>query len=689
MNRETVRGSAVALRRKGLALVWGDRMGLLVFLLALCLFGLVWRTSFLITDTYTIANGVYALQHGSLDMTTAAYGPGLETPGAEYYDGRLYSRNYGVIVAAVPFVFLLEAAAHVVDLRIALIAVWCLLVLASALLAGRIFDSQRAASYGGSLAVLVLFAVNVALATPLDPIQSHLIALQIVHVIGAAFVAVFTYRLVGELHDRRRALAATALVTLGTPLAFWAAVPKRHVLTAAVALAVALAIARSRDGDRRYATTSRALAYALVGLLAWVHAPEALVLAVALVVVDVPTAPTNDARTLVLVGCAFLASLVPMMATNLAITGDPLTVPRSLRNAPAGVDLSFDAGSGTGGDGGPARSSTADGTSTPSESGGADAVGGSDASETDDGARPQPTPDGDGGTGRTSPARPGVGSERIDGHGGPFGFVRSLVLVALALFGSALEPMTTLGRLVADGLSNVVTQPSHLYHAVVRSGYVDRVARSANDAPAANLSLLESAPLLAGALAFVPVAVSASRSDGGLRRLAGRFTAVDAFVVVLAVGYTLVYASRLPIHAQVTVRYLFPLYPLAVYGLVRLPPIGVALTDHWRTFAWTYAGSVLLGGQLLLVALVVLGPGRGEAFQFHALVALSTAGLVGSWSLTGRTEGRWGRFGAASLALATAAATTFVLFVSVEYYALGDSHALPMVRAVAELVSLA
>jgi len=649
--------STSPLRRKALSLLWGDRIGLLIFLLSLCLFGLTWRTAFLINDSYTIANGVYALEHGSLDMTTAAYGPGLETPGAEWYDGKLFSRNYGVIFAALPLVYLLRALELVADLRIVVVAAWCLLVLAATLLAGRIFDRRRTATYAGSVAVLGLFALNVALATPLDPVQHHLIALQVVHMVGAAFVGVFAYRLVRELHDRRRAVMAAVLVTFGTPLPFWAAVPKRHVLTAAVVLAVAFAIARSRDGERAYATESRALAYVLVGLLAWIHAPEALVVLVALAVVDVPSAPSNDARSLAVVGGAFLVSLVPMLATNFALTGDPLTVPRALRNAPPDADLAIDGRSGS--------NPPADGGDTQPDAAPENAAFGSESSE------------------ETGTTTEGTGGDGRDGWSTP-----AILLLGFALVESMFEALATFGELLTHGLSKLSTGPDQVYHSFVRSGYVDRVARRAQDAPSANLSFLELAPVVAGLVAVIPAAWTKVKAYGGSSRLRPRISPVDAFVVVFAVCYSLVYVARLPVHAQVTVRYLFPLYPIAVYGLVRAPAVGAVLTRNWRTFVWTFSAGVLVGSQLLLVSLVLLAPGRGEAFQFHALLALGTAGLVGVWALTGRTAGKWGQFGAFTLALATAAATTFVLFVTLEYFVLGDSHALPMVRVLAELIDL-
>ncbi len=614
---------------------FGDRVGLAVFLASLCLFGLVWRTGFLITDSYTLANGLYALERGSLDMTTAAYSQTLDTPGTLVHDGRAYARNYGVLVAALPVLFALDAVSAVADLRIVVVATWSLLVLATALVAGDVLDRRRGARVCGSVAALGLFGANVALATPLVSPGRHLLALQVVHLVTAAFVGVFTYRLLAELHDRRVGVAAAALVTLGTPLAFWAAVPKRHVVTAAAVVAVAFAVARSRDGGRSHATAVRALAYVLVGLLAWVHAPEALVLFVALVVVDVPTAPANDRGTLAVVAGAFLLSVLPMFATNAAISGDPFAVPRTLTQAGPGIDaVVADGGGSTGGGGG---------------------AGGGDA-------------------------RPGGGGPAVT-PGGPF-------TVAVALLTASLEHLRTLVGLVSGGLAVVVNQPGDVFATFVRSRPLSGYARRASRSPAANLSLLESAPMLAGLLAAVPAALASRPLRRAPVRFVRRLPPTDAFVALLFLAYSLVYASRLPLHAQVTVRYLFPLYPLAVYGLVRLPPIRGVLVDHWRTVCWSYAAALFVGGQLLFVALVTVAPGHGEAFQFHGLLALATAVLVGVWALSGRTDGRWGKAGAASMALATASATTFVLFVSIEYYALGDSHALPMVRAVAELVSI-
>jgi hypothetical protein len=163
---------------------------------------------------------------------------------------------------------------------------------------------------------------------------------------------------------------------------------------------------------------------------------------------------------------------------------------------------------------------------------------------------------------------------------------------------------------------------------------------------------------------------------------------VDLFALLTVVGLTLQYASRLPIHAQITVRYLFPLFPLGVYLVVRLPVVRQTLTEHWRPFAWTVTGTLLVGGQLVVVVVYLAADGLGEAFQFHALLALAVGLPLGLWALAGRSDGWHGRVGAVLLGVATAVPTLFVLLTALEYYPLGDAHALPMVRALADLLTL-
>ena len=163
---------------------------------------------------------------------------------------------------------------------------------------------------------------------------------------------------------------------------------------------------------------------------------------------------------------------------------------------------------------------------------------------------------------------------------------------------------------------------------------------------------------------------------------------VDAFAITAFVGVVLLYTSRLPLHAQVTARYLFPLYPLGVYLFMRLPAVRKSLTDHWHVFLWTVAGTVLIGGQVAVVFVALTVNGIGEAFQLHALLSLGAAAPLGIWALSGRFGERVGQVGAVLLGAATGVAAVFLLLTTVEYYALGDAHLLPMMRALGESLTL-
>ncbi|WP_226012801.1 hypothetical protein [Halomicrobium salinisoli] len=633
MNRERVRDAVVRF-------AFGDRVGLAVFLASLCLFGACWRAGFLITDTYTLANGLAAVEQGRLYLTAAPYSEGTATPGVYHVDGRLYPRNFGVLIAALPFLWALQALAAVTELRIGLVAVWSLLVLATAVVAGRAVDRERQFALAGGGVALAAFAVNVALATPMDP-PLHQLALQALHAVVAAFVAVFAYRLLADRYRRRYAVVGAVAVVLGTPLAAWATVPKRHVITAAVALALAYALRRSRAADGALALEARAVGYVAAGLLAWVHAPEALAIFVPFVAVDVATAPANDRRTVATVGAAFAASLLPFAVTNVLVGGHPLRVPRMLPGATqADARTVADDGSGTAG---------------------------------------AATPGGDG-----SAATPIDEASEI---ASPDQALRE----GLDFAATAVEPLTTFGRFLLVGVEKLLGSPAAAFHTFVRSGHVERVAERSTGAATADLSMLESTALLAVVAAAVPAAVVTLRGVRDRRDLiaaAGDVEPDDAYLALAAAALILLYLPRLPLHAQLTVRYLFPVYPIAVYLGLRLSPIRDALATHWRTYCWTLAAALLVGGQLLVVALVWLSPTLGEALQLHGLLSLAAAAPLGLWSVSGGYGKRASRAGAVLLALATATAALLVAGVVVEYYTHGNAHVLPAVRALAETVSV-
>ncbi|MBO4249564.1 hypothetical protein IL252_17320, partial [Halomicrobium sp. IBSBa] len=151
-------------------------------------------------------------------------------PGANRYGGQWYARNYGVIVLSLPAVFVLDLFTAVVELRIALVALWSLALLALVVQCSHYTDGAWVL-YGGTVAVLGLFGLNVALAQPLDAGRTHLYALQLTDLLIAAFTPVVFYRLLSRMHTRRLGLLSAVVLTAGTPLAFWATVPKRHAVT--------------------------------------------------------------------------------------------------------------------------------------------------------------------------------------------------------------------------------------------------------------------------------------------------------------------------------------------------------------------------------------------------------------------------------------------------------------------------
>jgi len=601
--------------------VFGDGYGTALFLGSVCFFMLYWRIGVFITDTNAIATTLLNVADGHLHLTAAPYGSGIESPGTYVSGDRVYGRNYGVVFAALPILWFLDGAAAVADIRIVLVACWALLVIGWTGTLARLFDRQWVVAVGSVVAVAT-FLGSLTAATPIDPLARPVIALQLLTMIATALSGVVLYRLLARIYDRRLGLFAGAGTVLATPLGFWASLPKRHAFTVLLLLVSCYALYRSRaaadDGDGA-ATTFRALAYAAVGLLAWVHAAEALVVFLVLVAVDVPTARSNDRRSLAIVGGAFLLSLVPFFLTNVLISGNPIEPPRLL----------------------------------PSY--------GSESSS-------------------------GLGS----GGGGPSGgfFENTVVGQTIA---KGISILTALGAKLAGGLAILLTDGTRVYQTFVRSGYIPEVAADESGL-AISLTVLESAPLLAAAVGLPVAAVRRLRAEG-----AGRFRthlgtpvgAVDAFVVGTALLFTLLYMTRLPLHAQVTVRYLHPLFALGIYGVARLAVVREAVADHWRVSLWTYAGAVLIGGQLVVAFLALTGPTLGEAVQFHAVVSLTTATLLGVWiAAASASEAVPRRYGAVTLALAAAAGTLFLLLSGLDYFDYAGQYMLPVVRVVTDAVTL-
>ena len=647
------------LKRLG-RLVFGDRWGLAVFLVAVVTGGLLWRVGIFITDTYTVANAFVALTEGHLVVEQAVYGESLATPGMSVVDGQLYGRNYGQIVLSLPAYWLLSGLSALVDPRVLLAALWSLSAVGLGIVFGPLVDRRRSVVISGSLLASVAFLANVAVATDIDPVYLPLAALQMTGIVTGGLVGVVLYRLVSALQTRRVGVAAGVLGVFGTPVLLWAPIPKRHVFTTLFPLAAVttLALSRASDSTSNRATAhqrwTHALAYGFVGLTAWIHAAEGLLLLVVLVGTDLLTGefswrPGRTTATIVLV---LGLSIVPLAATNVAISGDPLDPPRELP-------------SDTGGDLGEADP-PADGPPASSE----------------------PT----GPPGANDPTPPEAPVEPDGGLPGLFGFVAS----AGGWLFSTLGPFTRLGAEVSAGLSVLFSEPSRVYHTFFRSGYLADVA--APDGTAAiSLTVFESMPLLSGLIAL-PVALGQAirrRSHSVRFWLRGPAGTADVGLAVYGLTVTLLYLPRLPLHAQVTVRYLLPVFPIGLYLLVRCRPIRRAIDDH-TAWLWTsYVVGVFIGGQLLLVAVATLAGTIGEAFQFHAVIGLAFAGVLAATITAVAVKTHSGnRLLAIALGLTAATTTVFVVFVSVGYtdaigvYPGGGDHALAIVRLLAKTVAL-
>lgn len=616
-----------AIRWPGGNAVWRPRLeaigGLLLFLGALVFFGLWWRLDIFMTDSGTLVNGLGALAEGHLNVSVPVRGD-LASPGMHEVDGLVVARNYGQIVLALPFLFLLRGVSLVANLHVALVAAWHLLALAFVVGVGRTLGRERLAAMGGSAVVLVSFLGNLLLARQLPEYAPYVASLQLLTLLAAAASAVVCYRLVAALHDRRVGLFAGSALVLATPLAFWSAAPKRHVFTGLAVFVVLWAFQRSRataaDGDPVLGLVSRptayrSLAYATVGLYAWIHAGEALFMLGALALVDLLTAPRNDARALLTVGAVFGLSLLPMLVTNLAISGDPLTPPRLL---------------------------------------------------------PAFTPDG--GTVRPGTAEVFTGGG-TDGTGG-------------------LGILARVRDLAIGGVASLLGDPDRVYHTYVRSRSLGAMTLDGGAGQfrfaAANLSFVESMPLAGGLVASGVAAVVLAwrwvRNRGAA--ISGRLTATDGLAVAVALTFAVLYAQELPLVAQYTVRYLFPLFPLSIYGLARLGATRGVISGHGRLVGWTYAGGVLVGGQLAFAYVVASDLAVGEAFRLHALVNLALAAALAVTLAVAVLRPSRDRPAAVALGLAAAATTVFLVLAAVVYFPIGR-FLLPVVQALADLVAAA
>jgi hypothetical protein len=618
-----------------------DPNRLALFFGAISLYALYWRVDVFILDTFAMVNTVAALNRLELAIQPIVFGtPGPYFRGTYEVGGQLFGRNYGLAVAAVPVLWAFRLLTVVAAPRLLLAGGWALTILATGLFAGRTLERPRTGRRLGGSVALIMFAGNVALARPLPEAVLPLVSLQVVTILSAALLVVLMYevgRTVASSHVGVFAGVATAVIG---PIGFWAPIPKRHVVTATLAVIALLGLYRARAATSPDTTLGyRVVPYVAAALTAWVSAPEGLVLCVAVVGVDLLTAEDFSPRAVCTVGIVFGLSLLPFLLTNFLISGNPVLPPRMLTHW----------------DGQPLAAAGSTGESVATSQTGV-------ASE---GPATGPVP---------------AGSD-------------STSSVSL----SAIQPMieTTLAQLVA--VSGVFIQllahgvnaidPFRIYHVFVRSGHIPGVDYAQTGGETLELTLLESAPVLA-VLGLLPLRLS--RVDAQTLRALPTFLrtdpirATDLFALVYVSVFWVLYLPRLPLHSTITVRYLVPTVPILVYAVCRLQPVRRVVTETAPLLAATAVTSAL--GLTAFFSVALTGASPGTAMQAHAVVNLVVATAVLGWGVTADRVRLDPRIGAVLLGAAVGVTTAFLLLSGVEYLGHGRQFALPVSRLFETLI---
>lgn len=617
--RSVARDPLLAVTRAAGRLVFGDRTGLALFLGAVLWLAATWRIGIFIQDTVAVASALANVGAGRLALVDIPYSLSIgPQPGVVEVGGQSFGRNYGHVLLALPVLYLLKGLSALVAPKLLLAGGWSLGLLAFASQVARVTGRQRIRVVG-SVAALLVFVGNVAVARAIPDGILALVALQLTTMLVGAYIAVVLYRLVARFHGRRVGLVAGVAVVVATPVGFWATIPKRHVVTAAAAVVVLFLFAVSREGTGRRALLARAGAYATLGLLTTVHPFEAFFLFLVFVVVDLVTAPSNDGRTLVAISLVFFLSLVPFFVLNTLISGNPVQSPRMIggfERLTVAPDLPSGGGSAGGASGGGAT--------------------GSEVGETPSGTGPL-----------------GVAANTVD--------TVVSVSVAAATFAANLASFVT--GWLADGLA-ALTDIDRLSHIFLRSGGMSELLSHLNDYEAIELTLLESFPLLA-ALVWLPVrGIQHVRT----RTLSTPQRQTDLLAAGFVVVVTLIYLPKLPLHSQITVRYLLPVVPLLVYAVARLSFVHRAVRERPRWLAGGYLMTVVVGGVGVALVRATLDPAIGEMMQLHALLGLLTAGvttaMLGLWPFHRRT-----RLLALGGAIPAGMTTVFLAFATAEYFA--------------------
>jgi hypothetical protein len=227
---------------------------------------------------------------------------------------------------------------------------------------------------------------------------------------------------------------------------------------------------------------------------------------------------------------------------------------------------------------------------------------------------------------------------------------------------------------VVNGL-DALRDPQRLYHTFIRGGWIPTLDYAVNDFETVELTLLESFPLCA-ALLWIPVVASRQLRSVGNR--AGIWAIVpstpagqtDLLAASYAVVFTVVYLPRLPLISQITVRYILPVVPLILYGVVRFSVVHQAIDQRVRVLVGSYLASLLVGGVTVLVVLFSLEPASGEVMQLHALLGIA-AGAVGALAILAEPLHKRRDIVALGLGAPAAATTLLVWYTGLVYFQYG------------------
>jgi hypothetical protein len=240
-------------------------------------------------------------------------------------------------------------------------------------------------------------------------------------------------------------------------------------------------------------------------------------------------------------------------------------------------------------------------------------------------------------------------------------------------------------QLLAHGVDAI--EPSRIYYVFVRSGHIPGVDYAQTGGETLELTLLESAPLLA-VLGLLPLRLS--RVDAQtLRALPTHLRSepirtTDLFALVYVSVFWVLYLPRLPLHSTITVRYLAPTVPILVYAVCRLRPVREVVTETAPLLAATAVASAV--GLTAFFGLALAGASPGTAMQAHAVVNLAVATAVLGWGVAADRVRLDPRLGAVLLGTAIGVTAAFLLLSGVEYLGHGRQFALPLSRLFETLV---